>query len=132
MYKFLTISGLHDKHILTDLSMDPSEQDGNGNGAPEALPPPPPVPPNVTPIKADQEVKKFRAPMARRGLGTRGNKVPILTNHFKVNVSNVDGHFFHYSVCPQRSFLFFIHFLFADKKYIIVQADLLIPGLITL
>ncbi|KAL0435283.1 UNVERIFIED_CONTAM: protein argonaute 4 [Sesamum radiatum] len=38
--------------------MDPSEQDGNG--APEALPPPPPVPPNVTPIKAvsEPEVKK--------------------------------------------------------------------------
>lgn len=86
--------------FLLDLSMDPSEHDGNG--ASEALPPPPPVPPNVTPIKAvtEPEVKKvYRAPMARRGFGTRGNKVPILTNHFKVNVNNVDGHFFHYSVC---------------------------------
>ncbi|KAG6414004.1 hypothetical protein SASPL_126720 [Salvia splendens] len=85
--------------FLLDLSMDPSEHDGNG--ASETLPPPPPVPPNVTPIKAvtEPEVKKvFRAPMARRGFGTRGNKVPILTNHFKVNVNNVDGHFFHYSV----------------------------------
>ncbi|XP_022866891.1 protein argonaute 4-like isoform X1 [Olea europaea var. sylvestris] len=95
--------------------MDPSEQAHNGeqehngvkepeqehNGAADPLPPPPPVPPNVTPIKAESEqaVKKvFRAPMARRGTGTKGNKVPILTNHFKVNVSNVDGHFFHYSV----------------------------------
>ncbi|KAK6164049.1 hypothetical protein DH2020_000913 [Rehmannia glutinosa] len=79
--------------------MDPTEQDGNG--APEALPPPPPVPPNVTPLKVDSEpeVKKvLRVPMARRGLGTKGNKVPILTNHFKVNVKNVDGYFFHYSV----------------------------------
>lgn len=79
--------------------MDPSEQ--NGNGVAEALPPPPPVPPNVTPIKADtdHEVKKVtRVPMARRGFGTKGNKVPILTNHFKVNVNKVDGQFFHYSV----------------------------------
>lgn len=86
--------------FLVDLPMDPSEHDGNGTS--EALPPPPPVPPNVTPIKAvtEPEVKKvFRAPMARRGFGTRGNKVPILTNHFKVNVNNVDGHFYHYSVC---------------------------------
>lgn len=82
--------------------MDPSEHDGNG--APEDLPPPPPVPPNVTPEKvvAEPEPKKtLRVPMARRGLGTRGNKVPILTNHFKVNVSNLDGHFFHYSVSMQ-------------------------------
>ncbi|KAL3653292.1 Protein argonaute-4 [Castilleja foliolosa] len=88
--------------------MDPVEQDANGNGngnevlAPEeALPPPPPVPENVTPIKAapEPELKKtFRVPMARRSLGTKGNKVPILTNHFKVSVSNVNGFFFHYSV----------------------------------
>ncbi|KAL0418437.1 UNVERIFIED_CONTAM: protein argonaute 4 [Sesamum radiatum] len=78
--------------------MDPTEH--NGKEAPDVLPPPPPVPPNVTPLKAEFEpVKKVvRVPMARRGLGTRGNKVPILTNHFKVNVNKVDGHFFHYSV----------------------------------
>ncbi|KAL6527855.1 Protein argonaute-4 [Orobanche minor] len=78
--------------------MDPSEQ--NGNGATEALPPPPPLPPNVTPIKPESDaVKKvMRVPMARRALGTKGNKVPILTNHFKVNVNKVDGYFFHYSV----------------------------------
>lgn len=83
--------------------MDLFEQDGNGVA--EALPPPPPVPENVVPIKAEQEPapepakkKVLRLPMARRGLASRGNKVPILTNHFKVNVTNVDGHFFHYSV----------------------------------
>ncbi|KAL3641530.1 hypothetical protein CASFOL_016498 [Castilleja foliolosa] len=37
-------------------------------------------------------------PMALCGFGTKGNKVPILTNHFKVNVSKVDGLFFYYSV----------------------------------
>lgn len=82
--------------------MDPSENDangnGNGNGAPEGLPPPPPVPANAVP-------KVFRNPMARRGLGTKGNKVPILTNHFKVNVnSSADGYFFHYSVCLDLPF----------------------------
>ncbi|KAK6144115.1 hypothetical protein DH2020_020935 [Rehmannia glutinosa] len=79
--------------------MDPTEQDGNG--ASEALPPPPPIPPNVTPLKVESETeqkKVLRVPMARRNLGTKGNKVPILTNHFKVNVNKVDGHFFHYSV----------------------------------
>ncbi|KAK1396644.1 hypothetical protein POM88_006507 [Heracleum sosnowskyi] len=28
----------------------------------------------------------------------KGNKVQLLTNHFKFNVTNADGHFFHYSV----------------------------------
>ncbi|KAL1545514.1 Protein argonaute-4 [Salvia divinorum] len=76
------------------------EHDG-GNGATEALPPPPPVPPNITPLKVEPEPvskKALRIPMARRGFGTRGNRAPILTNHFKVNVASVDGHFFHYSV----------------------------------
>ena len=91
--------------------MDSFEPDGNGatngNGAQEALPPPPPViPPHVVPVRAETDqppepVKKkvVRVPIARHGLGTKGQKIPLLTNHFKVNVSNVDGHFFHYSVC---------------------------------
>lgn len=81
--------------------MDPND----GNGSADALPPPPPppppveIPPNVVPVKAEPEPpKKKRAPMARRGLGTRGQKIQLLSNHFKVNISNVDGHFFHYSV----------------------------------
>lgn len=82
--------------------MDSSEQDGNG--APEALPSPPEALPPPPPLKAEIQPKVFRAPMARRGLGTKGNKVPILTNHFKVNVnSSTDGYFFHYSVCILNS-----------------------------
>ncbi|POO01470.1 Exonuclease/helicase-like [Trema orientale] len=77
-----------------------------GNGTEEALPPPPPViPPDVVPIRAESEqalepVKKktVRVPMARRGLGSKGQKIPLLTNHFKVKVSNVQDQFFHYSV----------------------------------
>lgn len=96
--------------------MDSFEPDGNGvangngatngNGAQEALPPPPPViPPNVVPVRAEgdqppEPVKKkvMRVPIARRGLANKGQKIQLLTNHFKVGVNNVDGHFFHYSV----------------------------------
>lgn len=75
----------------------------DGNGSTEPLPPPPPppaeVPPNVVPIKAEAEPpKQKRLPMARRGLGTRGQKIQLMSNHFKVNIANIDGHFFHYSV----------------------------------
>lgn len=77
-----------------------AEEETNGAAA-EGLPPPPPVPPDFTPAKTELEpVKKkiLRVPMARRGVGNKGQKIQILTNHFKVNVTNVDGHFFHYSV----------------------------------
>ncbi|KHG16394.1 Protein argonaute 4 -like protein [Gossypium arboreum] len=80
--------------------MDSFEQDGNG-AAPDSLPPPPPVPPDVVPIKAEPEPAKkkvVRIPMARRGLGSKGQKITLLTNHFKVNVGSSDGHFFHYCV----------------------------------
>ena len=86
--------------------MDSFEADGNGNGVEDALPPPPAVPPNIVPATAEPErppepakKKTSRLPMARRGVGNKGNKLPLLTNHFKVNVSNIDGHFFQYSVC---------------------------------
>ncbi|WVY93883.1 hypothetical protein V8G54_032971 [Vigna mungo] len=86
-------------------AMDSFEPDGNGKE--ESLPPPPPVvPSNVVPLKAEEvlshaePVKKkvSRLPIARRGLGSRGNKIQLLANHFKVNVTKTDGHFFHYSV----------------------------------
>ncbi|KAJ6425109.1 hypothetical protein OIU84_025805 [Salix udensis] len=79
-----------------------SADEQNGNGSHEALPPPPPdVPPNVVPVKAEPEPfkkKAVRVPIARRGLGSKGQKMPLLTNHFKVNVNNTEGYFFHYSV----------------------------------
>ncbi|KAF7831507.1 protein argonaute 4-like [Senna tora] len=84
--------------------MDSFEPDGNGSE--DTLPPPPPiVPSDVVPVKAEQEIptepakkKVSRLPIARKNLGSKGSKIPILTNHFKVNVGNHDGHFFHYSV----------------------------------
>lgn len=92
-------------------AMDSFEPDGNGKE--ESLPPPPPVvPSNVVPLKAEEVVshaepvkkKVSRLPIARRGLGSRGNKIQLLANHFKVNVTKSDGHFFHYSVCSSFAF----------------------------
>lgn len=80
--------------------MDLFEPDKNGSH--QDLPPPPPlVPPDVVPLRVEPEpVKKkaVRVPIARRGLGSKGQKIPLVTNHFKVNVTNVEGYFFHYSV----------------------------------
>lgn len=80
-----------------------SANGANGSGVTEALPPPPPViPPNVEPVRVKTELAEkkgpVRVPMARKGFGTRGQKIPLLTNHFKVDVANLQGHFFHYSV----------------------------------
>ncbi|CAH9073345.1 unnamed protein product [Cuscuta epithymum] len=59
------------------------------------LPPPPPLPTNFTPKTL--AVAK-RAPMGRRGFATTGDKIQLLTNHFRVGLSNTDGCFFQYSV----------------------------------
>ncbi|XP_063939209.1 protein argonaute 4-like isoform X2 [Daucus carota subsp. sativus] len=69
------------------------------NGAvEEPLPPPPPIPEDVVPVRVDRDLEPLVrkppcVPIARRGLASIGNKVQFLTNHFKVNVTNVDGHF---------------------------------------
>ncbi|EEF35008.1 protein argonaute 4B [Ricinus communis] len=76
----------------------------------EALPPPPPVvPADVVPIQLKPEpdnvpettekaIKPKRVPMSRRGNGSRGQRIELLTNHFKVGVNCDGGHFSHYSV----------------------------------
>ncbi|OVA15617.1 Argonaute/Dicer protein [Macleaya cordata] len=75
----------------------------------DSLPPPPPLPPNVVPLRVDVEPAKTpepvnkvpkpkRGPMARPGLGQKGQKIQLLTNHFKVGVTKTDSYFFHYSV----------------------------------
>ncbi|KAF8403535.1 hypothetical protein HHK36_011639 [Tetracentron sinense] len=73
----------------------------------EALPPPPAIPPNVIPLRAETElitetVKKVakpkRVPMARPGNGSKGQKIQLLTNHFKVGITNAGSYFYHYSV----------------------------------
>lgn len=57
----------------------------------EVLPPPP-----SEPVKKAMKAK--RVPMSRCGFGSRGQKIQLFTNHFKVGVSNTSAHFFHYSV----------------------------------
>ncbi|KAL6515147.1 Protein argonaute-4 [Orobanche hederae] len=73
--------------------MDPS-------GAVPPPPPPPPVPKGVVPIKVAAPMEIKRLPMARRGLGTRGQKINLYTNHFNVKISSavLDGFFYQYSV----------------------------------
>jgi len=72
----------------------------NGTENEGSLPPPPPaIPSDVVPVKLEPENKKVsRLPIARRGLASKGTKLRLLTNHFRVNVANTDGHFFQYSV----------------------------------
>ncbi|KAK9265533.1 hypothetical protein L1049_001716 [Liquidambar formosana] len=71
------------------------------------LPPPPVIPPNVVPTQIKQEpspesIKKIlkpnRVPMTRRGTGSKGQRISLLSNHFKVGIANAGGHFFHYCV----------------------------------
>ncbi|XP_010497367.1 PREDICTED: protein argonaute 8-like, partial [Camelina sativa] len=59
-----------------------------------SLPPPQPV--ERESVKSS---KRSLLPMARRGNGSKGDKIHLLTNHFRVNFSNPTcQHFFHYSV----------------------------------
>ncbi|GAA0185092.1 translation initiation factor [Lithospermum erythrorhizon] len=64
----------------------------------EVLPPPPPsiLPPHVVPVQYKESVN--RVPMARRGLGSKGQRIKVLANHFSVTVSRTKGHFYQYSV----------------------------------
>lgn len=72
------------------------------------LPPPPEIPPNIDPIRVQEpeDVPEFtkktsepkRVPMARPGTGSKGQKISLLSNHFKVGITNATGHFFHYCV----------------------------------
>ncbi|CAH8362423.1 unnamed protein product [Eruca vesicaria subsp. sativa] len=64
----------------------------------KGLPPPPPmVPSNLVP-EVEPIKRNLLLPMARRGTGSKGQRIPLLTNHFKVNFNNANGTFFHYSV----------------------------------
>ncbi|KAF5769519.1 putative post-transcriptional gene silencing PAZ-Argonaute family [Helianthus annuus] len=63
--------------------------------ASKALPPPPVVPPGVVPVKVPGSRRTL---MARRGFGTRGQRIPLLTNHFNVKLSSTTDHFYQYNV----------------------------------
>lgn len=78
-------------------------ESANGSRVVDALPPPPPIiPPILEPVWVKTKVvekKNLRVPMARLGFGSKNQKIPLLTNHFKVNVANLQGYFYQYSVC---------------------------------
>ncbi|KVI08483.1 Argonaute/Dicer protein, PAZ [Cynara cardunculus var. scolymus] len=62
----------------------------------EALPPPPPlIPPNFVPSRSHGST---RTPMARKGIGTKGQKISLVSNHFNVKFSSSSDHFYQYSV----------------------------------
>ena len=92
---------------------------------PDALPPPPPeIPPNVVPVQLTtdtfpEETKKLsklkRSPITRRGVGSRGQKIQLVTNHFKVSISNTGGHFFHYCVSFLVRVICLLWFLFCSS-----------------
>ncbi|XP_074321214.1 protein argonaute 4A-like isoform X2 [Silene latifolia] len=64
------------------------------------LPPLPPLVPGVTPIVVlpEESSAPKRVPMPRRGLGTRGQNIRLLTNHLQVRMPNSDNFFYQYSV----------------------------------
>ncbi|XP_021837831.1 protein argonaute 4 [Spinacia oleracea] len=41
---------------------------------------------------------RVRSPMSRPGFGMKGRKISLCTNHFRVELTNSSGYFFHYSV----------------------------------
>lgn len=79
--------------------MDSDEPNGSGLRQEAGLPPPPPVVPSNFRPELEPIKKITLLPMARRGSGTKGQKISLLTNHFRVNFNKADGYFFHYSVC---------------------------------
>ena len=93
----------------------------------DSLPPPPPVvPANVIPIiaepaKVSEPLKKTstpkRLPMARRDYGTKGQRLSLLTNHFKVDVPKIAGCFYHYSVCISFPQHFLFNFFLNNHSY---------------
>lgn len=67
-----------------------------GNSEASPLPLGPPVPPNM---KLEKAVPPKYSIMSRRGVGSKGRRIPLLTNHFKVSVNAPDLIFYQYSVC---------------------------------
>ncbi|KAI9115314.1 hypothetical protein K1719_013633 [Acacia pycnantha] len=66
------------------------------------LPPPPTIRPQVGLEKAclprEKPSDRQLSPMARRGFGSKGQKIQLLTNHFQVSLAKKDGFFYHYTV----------------------------------
>ncbi|KAL6125447.1 hypothetical protein ACLB2K_073505 [Fragaria x ananassa] len=82
-----------------------------GSSTPEGseLPNPPPIPPNVVPIVAGEKPLELinkpdppkLVPMKRPGIGSQGQRISLLTNHFKVGLNKSNTEFYHYSIAMQ-------------------------------
>lgn len=81
---------------------------GSSNPEGSELPNPPPIPPNVVPIVAGEKPLELinkpdppkLVPMKRPGIGSQGQRISLLTNHFKVGLNKSNTEFYHYSVTP--------------------------------
>ncbi|CAN0914378.1 Protein argonaute 16, partial [Linum grandiflorum] len=66
------------------------------------LPPPPPVPSSADPELVTQTTEHVdllkRSIVSRKGFGTQGRRIPLLTNHFKVSIGVEDAVFYQYTV----------------------------------
>lgn len=85
-----------------DPVMDAGTSKQKSSGGEKLPPPPPTIPPNMVPHRASEEPSlpvSDRMPMERPGLGTKGQKLQLLTNHFRVKVGRMDDFFYQYSVC---------------------------------
>ncbi|WCJ37485.1 Argonaute family protein [Euphorbia peplus] len=51
-----------------------------------------------TTLRPEVDVKPERSVITRKGVGTSGNHIPLLSNHFKVSISVPDAVFYHYNV----------------------------------
>ncbi|KAG8378708.1 hypothetical protein BUALT_Bualt07G0013300 [Buddleja alternifolia] len=72
--------------------MEPQEQ-------PQMLPPPPlKIPPNVVPIRVEPAKNSSIFEEKMKPKSSKGKKVSILTNHFKVTMSSAMGDFYHYNI----------------------------------
>lgn len=50
-------------------------------------------------VKPKQVGPPKRSVINRRGIGTEGRHISLLTNHFKVSINTSDAIFYQYSVC---------------------------------
>ncbi|CAN1232704.1 Protein argonaute 16 [Linum perenne] len=69
--------------------------------SPLVLPSPPPVSSDAKPEQVTKTVEHVDLPkhsiMSRKGFGTQGRRIPLLTNHFKISVGAQDAVFYQYS-----------------------------------
>ncbi|KAK4489003.1 hypothetical protein RD792_004794 [Penstemon davidsonii] len=67
--------------------------------SPDALPPPPPeIPLNFVPMKVKPVAESFVMKEIMKQKGTKGKRVSLLANHFKVTITSAVQDFYHYDV----------------------------------